>query len=345
MHILELNFERTWRGGERQTLYDLMGFRSLGQQVTLLCRSSYPLEKKAIAENIEVKAFANIFSVLLFLVFRCRKYDVFHVQTSHMLTYCILTKPFHGAKVVFTRRIDFVPRKRITRLKYRLADHVVAISTAIKNILTDFGISNVALISEIVVPKQLDNARAVGLLSDLNISGGMHILGTTSALVQHKDPLTMVEAIHLLKEKRQDFVFLHFGDGVMEPLVKEKVHEYQLQDVYRMMGFHDNVEDFFSVMELFIMSSEEEGLGSSVLDAFIYRIPVVSTNAGGLKDLVQEGRGLMCERRSPKAIATGIDSLLNDPAKAAAMAAKAYDYVLREHEMKYISGKYLALVV
>ncbi len=344
MRILEINFERTWRGGERQTLYDMMGFKSLGQEVALLCRSGYPLQQKALAADFEVKAHANIFKVLLFLIFHCRKYDVFHVQTSHMLTYCILTKPFHGAKVIFTRRIDFVPHKWITRLKYNLADHTVAISTAIKKILEDFGIKNIALISEIVVPKQLDKARGLKLLVELNVKQGSHVLGTTSALVQHKDPLTMVEAIRILKEKRRDFVFLHFGDGVLEQAVKDKIEEYQLQDVYKMMGFYDNVEDFFSILELFVMSSEEEGLGSSVLDAFIYKVPVVSTSAGGLKDLVQNGRGMMCTPGSPQEIAEGIDMLLNDSARAAAIADKAYNYVLKEHDIKYISGKYLALL-
>lgn len=344
MRILELNFERTWRGGERQTLYDMMGFKSLGQDVSLLCRAGYPLQQKALADRFEVKAFPGIPGVIFFLMFRCRKYDVFHVQTSHMLTWCILTKPFHGARVIFTRRIDFVPRKWITKLKYRLTDHIVAISTAIKGILEDFGIKNVALISEIVVPKQLDKERAAKLLQELGISPGTHILATTSALVQHKDPLTMVEAIRMLKEKRRDFVFLHFGNGVLERAVKEKIKEYQLDDVYKMMGFYDNVEDFFAVMDVFVMSSEEEGLGSSVLDAYIYKVPVVSTGAGGLKDLLREGRGVMCEKKDPEALAGGINHLLNDKALAVSIADKAYDYVLKEHAMQHISAQYLKLM-
>ena len=344
MQILEINFERTWRGGERQTLYDAMGCRSHGQQVTVLCRSGFPLQQKATAEGFEVKGFTGIFNVILFLLFNCRKYDVFHVQTSHMLTYCIITKPFHGAKIIFTRRLDFVPKKWITRLKYQLTDHVVAISTAIKKILENFGLKNVALISEIVVPRTLDKARGLKLLGDLGIKPGTRILATTSALVQHKDPLTMVEAIRLLKGQRQDFVFLHFGNGVLESAVKEKIQEHQLQDVYKMMGFYDNVEDLFSIMEVFVMSSEEEGLGSSVLDAFIYKVPVVSTSAGGLKDLVEDGRGVVCEKHDPKALAQGINLLLNDNVIAREIAEKAYDYVLKEHDMTYISGKYLALI-
>src|ERR1700748_3373340 len=52
MRILELNFERTWRGGERQTLYDMLGFQGLGQQVAVLCRKGFPLQHKAQAEGL-----------------------------------------------------------------------------------------------------------------------------------------------------------------------------------------------------------------------------------------------------------------------------------------------------
>lgn len=344
MRILELNFERTWRGGERQTLYDMLGFRELGQQVAVLCRNGYPLQQKAQAEGLEVLPFSNILGVLFFLLFKARKFDVFHVQTSHMLTWCVLTKPFHRAKIVFTRRLDFVPRKASTRIKYNLADHVVAISTAIKKILEDFGVKNVSLISESVIPKQLDKNRALKILDSLHLKPGTHILSTTSALVQHKDPLNMVEAIMHLKEKRQDFVFLHFGSGVMESEVKDKIAASGVGDVYKMMGFLDNVEDMFSIMEVFVMSSEEEGLGSSVLDAFAYKVPVVSTAAGGLKDLVKDGRGILCPRHSPQALADGIELLLNDPGFAAAIAERAYDYVVTEHAVSRISGQYLRLI-
>lgn len=344
MRILELNFERTWRGGERQTLYDMLGFLDLGQQVAVLCRKGYPLQQKAQAEALEVLPFSNILAVIFFLLFKGRKFDVFHVQTSHMLTWCVLTKPFHGAKIVFTRRLDFVPRKASTRIKYNLADHVVAISTAIKKILEDFGVKKVSLISESVIAKQLDKNRALNILESLQLKTGTHILATTSALVQHKDPFTMVEAIMHLKEKRQDFVFLHFGGGVMEQQVKAKIAACGVGDVYKMMGFVDNVEDMFSIMEVFVMSSEEEGLGSSVLDAFVYKVPVVSTAAGGLKDLVKDGRGIICPRRSPQALADGIELLLNDPALSKSIVQTAHEYVLAEHTLTHISRQYLELI-
>lgn len=341
MKILELNFERTWRGGERQTLYNLLGFRNAGMPVELVCRKGYPMEQKAVADGFKVFSFHNIFGVMFFLMANGRKYDILHAQTSHILTYCILTKPFHRCKVVFTRRVDFVPKGKMTRLKYRLADSVIAISNAIRQILENFSGRNIDLVSEIFMKKQLNAERAEKIAASVNAHNKKYIIGTTAALVPHKDPLTMVAAIGALSKMRNDFVFLHFGAGELEQPVKEKIAENKLGDVYKMMGFHDGIEDIFSVLDVFVMSSEEEGLGSSVLDAFIYKVPVVSTNAGGLIDLIKDGRGIVCNIKSPGEIAAGINDILEQPELKTAITTAAYDYVVVKHSMEYITGEYL----
>ena len=58
-------------------------------------------------------------------------------------------------------------------------------------------------------------------------------------------------------------------------------------------------------------SSRQEGLGSSILDAFIERVPVVATRAGGITETV-ENMGLLCDIGDSKQIANSINNLLND---------------------------------
>jgi glycosyltransferase involved in cell wall biosynthesis len=301
------------------------------------------METKALAHGFKVRSFSNVFGALFYMIFRGRRYDVLHAQTSHILTYCILAKPFSRAKILFTRRVDFVPRGRMTLLKYKLTDKIVAISTAIKNILEKFGAANVSLISSASVSKQLNTERAKQILKDHNIPADKHIIGTTAAIVQHKDPLTMVEAIRELAAIRRDFVFVHFGMGNLEMAVKEKIAAYGLEDVYRLMGFHENVEDMFSVMDIFAMSSEQEGLGSSVLDAFMYKVPVVSTDAGGLSDLVQDGRGMACGVGQYKDLAAGMNTLLDNPEVREKVIRRAYDYTRSEHSLEHITDEYMKL--
>ena len=174
----------------------------------------------------------------------------------------------------------------------------------------------------------------------MDIKTGINIIGTTAALVPHKDPLTMVEAIRELAALRTDFVFLHFGSGELEEEVRKKIEEYHLQNYYRLMGYYENVEDFFSVFNVFTMSSQEEGLGSSVLDAFLYKVPVVSTDAGGLKDLVKEERAIVCKVKDYKMLANGINHLL-DKRNINELVSNAFSYVNQYHNIGYVTKQYL----
>ncbi|HSZ86481.1 MAG TPA: glycosyltransferase family 4 protein [Puia sp.] len=342
--ILEMNFERNWRGGERQTLYTMIGFKNAGFHVSLLCKKNSELDIRAKHEGFKTFGFNNIFSAFFFLVFKCRKYNVLHAQTSHILTYAVLSKIFNGAKIIFTRRIFKIPTGVFTKWKYKRTDKIVAISPAVQKVMEDFTEKNVLMISDIVIEKKLDAQRAKKLVEELNIKTAAFILGTTAALTKEKAPVVMIETIRLLRSKRKDFVFLHFGTGELETGMKKLVEEYDLANVYYLVGFKENVEDFFSILNVFVMSSELEGLGSSVLDAFMYKVPVVSTDAGGLHELLQDGRGILCKKNSPELLASGIEQLLANPEMIANATDKAFEYVKQFHSLEYITKQYANLI-
>lgn len=324
LKILEVNTEKTWRGGERQTFFALKGFRDLGQKVELLAREGYPLFEKAQENGFRCHPVSGHWGVIPFLLFKGLNYDILHVQTASLLTFAILLKPFHGCKVVYTRRLDFVPKGTLTLWKYNQADLIVAITTPIKKILENFGVKKITVIPECIEEKPLDKQRAGQLLKELKIEG-KKIIGTTAALVQHKDPQTLVKSIELLVPQRQDFVLLHFGEGILMEEIRTMVAERNLGDYYRLLGFHQNVEDFFSIFDVFVMSSEEEGLGSSVLDAFIYRVPVVSTNAGGLAEIL-ENRGTLVAVKDHKALAEQLSKALENDSLHQQLAKNAQTF-------------------
>lgn len=344
MKILELNFAKTWRGGERQTLYNAEGFIAAGHAVTLLCRRGSPLEKKSRTAGLTVFSFRHIPALVWFLICNGRKYDYLHAQTSHILTYCLLSRPFHRRKIIFTRRIDFVPHGRFTRFKYRQADYRVGISSAVQSIVETFCGLPVSMISDIAVPAPTDRNRAVKWLQQNGIPENVSIIATTAALVQHKDPLTLVNAISLLSARRSDFIFLHFGEGELRDEVASRIAGLKLEKVFRLCGFKEGIEDFFTIFNVFVMSSEEEGLGSSVLDAFLYKVPVVSTCAGGLADLIGEGRGISCPVHDAAALADGMEKLLDNKTEMQIQTEAAEAYVLEKHSSAFVTRGYLAML-
>ncbi|KAG0738896.1 hypothetical protein G6F66_015221 [Rhizopus arrhizus] len=90
------------------------------------------------------------------------------------------------------------------------------------------------------------------------------------------------------------------------------------------------------------MSSEEEALGSSVLDAFLQRVPVVSTDAGGLKESLADGRGVLVAVGDHQAMAAGMARCLDDAAFRHEVTERAYAYVKSEHDVQEMGNRYLA---
>jgi len=340
MRILELNTEKTWRGGERQTYYNIKGFLERGLDVTLLARKGYPLSRRAAELGIKVVEVGSGVEAYAYLCAHGREYDIIHAQTAKTQSLAVLSKPFHRRPVVYTRRVSFLPRGPMSRLKYERTDWVVAITYEIKRILEGhLGLKRLSVITEVVERKELNLERAKKLKEEC---GGKKILATTSALVPHKDPFTMVKAIKELSSLRDDFVFLHFGDG---PLLKEAqrlVSELGIGDFYRFMGFVENVEDFYSVFDVFVMSSSQEGLGSSVLDAFVYRVPVVSTDAGGLRETV-EGCGLLCRVGDYRCLVQSINTILEDTDLRNYLVERAYLKATTEHSIDKVTSDYVEL--
>ncbi len=344
MKILQVNFEKGWRGGERQTLYCMRAFREAGHEVTLLARENEALAQAAQKENFTVITQRRPFEQGLFLLRHARDFDIVHVQTAGSLTWAALARRFFGkARLVFTRRTSLPVRPQRqwrTARKWRKPDLFVTISRMAAAEPHRLGIPT-TLISSAIEPRTVDPAHAQRVREEFDIDN-RKVIATSAALVPVKDPLTLIRAIARLHARRQDFIFLHFGaEGACSDDARKLIADNGLQQVYHLAGFRQNVEDLYSLFDLFVMSSREEALGSSVLDAFLLRIPVVSTNAGGLAELLDHERGYLCETGDDAAIAEVLAYVLDHPDEARARAEKAWQYVHDEHDIARMSERYL----
>lgn len=343
MKILQLNVERTWRGGERQTLFCMQAFRDAGHEVELLAREGFPMAEHARADGFRVHAVRNVAQQLAFLAGRGRGYDIIHSQTANTVTWAVLTKPLHGRPVVFSRRtaLSAAGHEWKTGNKWRRVDLLVAISEMAAAEPRRLGVEPV-IIRSAVPPHATDTARAAAFAAEMGLAG-RKVLATAAALIRDKDPLTLIRAVRLLADSRSDFVFVHLGGGGnREAEAHALVRELGLESVYLFAGFRKGVEDYYSLMDVYVMASCEEALGSSVLDAFWQRVPVVSTNAGGLAESVSNGRGVLCPVGDARALADGMARMLDDEAARAQAVERAYRYAQQEHEIGRMGQRYLA---
>ncbi|WP_462323577.1 glycosyltransferase family 4 protein [Desulfoplanes sp.] len=344
MKILQINTEKTWRGGEKQTLLTAKRLGALGARVELLCRKGYPLAQKAKAMGITCREVQGSLHALAVLALHGTSYDILHAQTAKGQGLAVLTKFLHRSKIVYTRRVDFVPRGVPARFKFNHTDKVVAISGAVADVLENFGAK-----TDLVIPSAIDldspsPSFSTSLRNEIlgHKRDGKKIILTIAALVPHKDPFTMVNAIKRLHQMAPDSIFYHCGSGDLEDEIRHMVHESGSRDFYRLLGFVDHAEGILPLADVFVMSSQEEGLGSTVLEAFRHKIPVATTDAGGLEEIVP-GHGLVSPVHDHHALAENIHRLLTDPEETKILTEKACAYVHSNHSDAAMASRYLSL--
>ena len=80
-------------------------------------------------------------------------------------------------------------------------------------------------------------------------------------------------------------------------------------------GFVDNVADYLATFDLFIYPSLREGLGSSLLDAMHFGLPIVASRVGGIPELVEDQvNGLLIPPESPRDLVGAIERVVADAA-------------------------------
>jgi len=88
---------------------------------------------------------------------------------------------------------------------------------------------------------------------------------------------------------------LMVGDGPERSANEQLCRELNICDNVRFLGKQDAVEEILSVSDLFIMPSENESFGLAALEAMACKVPVISSNAGGLPELnIDDFCGYMC---------------------------------------------------
>ena len=104
------------------------------------------------------------------------------------------------------------------------------------------------------------------------------------------------------------------GEGELRPQLEHQVKHLHLEKHVVLPGFRADVLSLIKSFDLFVLSSETEGLGTSLLDAMAAGKACVGTRVGGIPEVVDDGgTGLLVPPHDPPALARAIVRLLKDP--------------------------------
>ena len=328
MRILHIDSGRTWRGGQNQALLTAQGMLAAGHEVILAVRRGGALESRALAAGMELrpleisgdispKAIACLLRVLL----QWRP-DIVHAHDPHALSAAFPAIGIARSGVlVAARRVDFSLRGAFSRFKYRRAQRIITASRAIASVLENEGIAaeRIRVVHE-GVRDRIPKAGGDALLRSLGVPENTLVIGNIAALTDHKDHRTLIEAARIVLARRRDVRFVIAGEGECRPGLERQLRETGLEEKVLLLGFRDDIDTLLPAFTLFCLSSHMEGLGTSVLDAMAFGIPVVATNAGGIPEAVEDGvTGRIVPVRNASRLADALLELLEDEARRKSM--------------------------
>ena len=102
------------------------------------------------------------------------------------------------------------------------------------------------------------------------------------------------------------------------------------------VGFQNDIRDFLSITDLFVLPSYREGLPNSLIEAGSFGIPLLATNINGCNEIIDDGiTGILVEKKSAKKLEEAIDKLLEDKELYNSIKLKVRDRIIEKYEQKY----------
>lgn len=153
------------------------------------------------------------------------------------------------------------------------------------------------------------------LRRELNLGENQRLIGTVARIDKQKDFPTFLDVVERVLKELPDVRFVIVGDGKGDEidLLKQRIEEKQLNRYVYLTGHRNDLTDVYSSFDLFLMTSDNEGLPNTVLEAMAMGVPVVSTAVAGVPELVDDGStGFLCDIGDGKRLAEKVVALIRN---------------------------------
>ncbi len=258
--------------------------------------------------------------------------EIMHLHDSHAHTFGVISRLL-GCRIpmVLSRRVDFKPGKGFfSRFKYahRGIRRILCVSDAISGVMREYmpGDSRIFTVYSGIDLSKYDGPATGSFRKELGLPDDSILVINVAALAAHKDPQTFARVASVTLKK--DYPKLYFvwvgGDDGEKQNMERLIAELQLQDRVLLTGFRRDIPDLLKQANAFLFTSLDEGLGTSVLDAMACGLPIVTTTAGGIPEMVIDGvSGLLAPPGDVELLSAGLSRVLDDPGLASHLSLGA----------------------
>jgi len=342
MRTLHVSSATTWRGGEQQIAYLLETLALKGHQPWMLCAKGSKMEAYCIKNNIPhyiYKKLASINPIIgkkIDLLVETLDIQLVHLHDSHAHTYaCIAASLFKmNVPVILSRRVDFpIHRNPLSKWKYNHPSikKIICVSDFIQKVMRPDikDPSRLTVVHSGIDLKRFQNSSKISLHEEFNISKDKTIIANVASIAPHKDYFTFVNTAEITLQNHSDVhFFIIGGDGGEEQEIKKLIAKKGLEKKITLTGFREDITDILPGIDILLLTSKTEGLGTSLLDAQLCEVPIVATAAGGIPEIIDhEVNGLLAPPGNPPKIAVQLERLIVSNSHRRTLAQKAKETV------------------
>jgi glycosyltransferase involved in cell wall biosynthesis len=356
LSLFHIDAGKEWRGGQRQALFLVKELQKKGYPVHFVVQPESPLHEKASAAGLKVFPLRMKSEFDLWAIFRLswemkrRQCRLAHFHDAHGVAVGAVAARRADVPLRFiSRRVDFPLKKSaFSHRKYtQNVDAIIAISEGVRKVLLDSEIPS-SLIH--VIPSGIDFSPFEEVTSrdflrrEFSFAPDDYLVGIVAALEDHKGHTYLIRASKILKRQAPKIKIVVVGTGSLRLELDRQAHQLGVDDIVFFLGFREDVPRILASLDLFVLSSHLEGMGSSLLDAMASRLPVVASQTGGIPDVViHQETGLLVPPRDSAALAQAILKVYRDRELAARLGQKGYAVVHQKFSAEAMAGKVIDL--
>jgi len=316
--VIHLDTEPNWRGGQQQAIYLFEGMLKRGYETLFFCKPESALHKYIRENNLPHKSLAlrneiDILSAHKLAKFaKENKYNIIHCHNSHSLSIALIAKLFNNSlNIIASRRVFFpISNNILSKYKYNSKNvkKIVCVSNAVKELMIKTGVdtNKLSVIHSGIDLNKFQYSNGDSVKSRYNLDNSI-VIGTVAAFTSDKDYPNLIEAAALICERYDNVIFLALGEGTLLENMKLLAQANHLNDKFIFAGHRKDVGDYLKAMDIFVLASKKEGLGTSILDAMSVGLPIIATDTGGIPEAVENDyNGLLVPPKNHKSLAEAI---------------------------------------
>lgn len=354
MNILIISdFSAPFRGGYINSLYALSyEIRSKGYTISYIFPEikNYTEELMLIGSvyyipQFKGKRFSFTLVKKLKKIVQNKKIDIVHTHfgLSGFFAATILSKKLSFLHVSHQRNISknldekALFKKGIVKMLYKLispisCNYYICISSEVKRSLIDYNGINEAdtfiIPNAINIPQNniLTKNEEIILNQLKRVAKGRKIVAMTSHMGPQKDHFTVIKSASILVKKYKNILFLFIGDNQSSDLdymskIKQEIKILNLDDYFYFTGNVSNVYSFIELAEIGLLITNWEGFGNSIVEYMINSKPVIASNIGGIKDIINNKvNGFLLYKNKPNDLSELISYIFENRDEVLAIA-------------------------